>query len=314
VSKAGLKNQSATDRGTGLGKAPVIPRGIRELIPCLVCALIVGLFVWGTDPNIPIEATGPDIEGAYYNLLVQGFSQGHLYVNRDAPAALARLANPYDPTANAPYIAAVNDLSYYKGKLYMYFGVTPALVLFWPYHFLADTYLSEGSAVAILFAVGFAVTLGLARAICRRYFPETNIWILTICVLILGLAMGLTLSGSIYEIAIACGFLFAIMAITAVWHAMHASARQQLFWLLFASFAYGLAIGSRPSLLFGAIFLLMPVIQTWRAGVGPGNRWRTILSLASATGPIMLIGLGLMLYFITTCASGTRWNLAGVIN
>ena len=42
-----------------------------------------------------------------------------------------QLPDPYDPVAYAPY--PVNDLSYYKGKLYLYFGITPALVLFWPY-------------------------------------------------------------------------------------------------------------------------------------------------------------------------------------
>ena len=30
-----------------------------------------------------------------------------------------------------------------------------------------------------------------------------------------------------------------------------------------ASLAYGLALGARPNLLFGAVILLAPVIQTW---------------------------------------------------
>jgi hypothetical protein len=31
-----------------------------------------------------------------------------------------------------------------------------------------------------------------------------------------------------------------------------------------ASVAYGLAVGARPSLLLGAVILLVPVIQAWR--------------------------------------------------
>jgi tetratricopeptide (TPR) repeat protein len=61
-------------------------------------------------------------------------------------------------------------------------------------------------------------------------------------------------------------------------------------WLAAASLAYGLAVGARPSLLFGAVILLVPVVQVWREGR------RIWLSLVAATVPITLIWLGLMLY------------------
>jgi hypothetical protein len=76
-----------------------------------------------TDPNSPLESKGSDAQNSCYNLLLQGFSEGHLY----APTALAQLANPYDPTANLAYISNVGDMSYYKGHLYLYFGITPVL-------------------------------------------------------------------------------------------------------------------------------------------------------------------------------------------
>ena len=57
-----------------------------------------------------------------------------------------------------------------------------------------------------------------------------------------------------------------------------------------ASLAYGLAVGARPNLLFGAIILLVPVVQAWREG---RRIWALLLA---ATGPITCIGLGIMLY------------------
>ena len=92
-----------------------------------------------------------------------------------------------------------------------------------------------------------------------------------------------------------CGFAFTMLALAAIWCALHEPKRQVL-WLLLASLAYGLAIGSRPSLLFGIIILLMPVAQAWRAATEPGSRRRVGLLLVAAVGPVMLIGLGLMLY------------------
>src|SRR5580698_6894847 len=157
-----------SDKASDLEKVRPSGSGIhwmQEMILCVVCAMIVGFFVWAIDSTSPLDPNSPHARDAYYNLLVQGFSEGHLYVQREPPADFLRLANPYDPAANAPYMRILNDLSYYNGKLYLYFGITPALVLFWPYHLLTGQYLSEGSAVAIFFAIGFAAALGLTRAI-----------------------------------------------------------------------------------------------------------------------------------------------------
>ena len=56
---------------------------------------------------------------------------------------------------------------------------------------------------------------------------------------------------------------------------------------------YGLALGSRPSLLFGAIVLLIPVAYAWRTEVVPRRRIELLLA---TIGPVTVIGLGLMVY------------------
>ena len=268
---------------------------VHETVFCAVCALFVGFFVRMADPNSPLESK-TDAGSSYYNLLVQGFSEGHLYVKRDAPTALVQLADPYDPIANRPYISNVGDMSYYHGRLYLYFGIAPALLLFWPFHVLTGHYLSDASAVAILFASGFAVALALMRAVRRRYFAEVNVWMLTASVLALGVILGLTLEDNYNQVAITSGFAFAMPALAAIWCALHSRQKQRIFWMLLASLMYGFAVGSRPSLLFGVVVLLIPVAQAWREAVEPGERQRTGLLLAAAVGPVTLIGFGLMLY------------------
>ncbi len=189
-------------------------------------------------------------------------------------------------------------MSYYKGKLYLYFGVTPALVLFWPYVALTGHYLSDKDAVIIFFALGFLVAAGLLREVWRRYFPEVSIWVVTVGMLALGLATGILevlWRCDVHEVTMSCGFAFTMLALAAIWCALH-EAKRQVLWLLMASLAYGLAIGSRPSLLFGVIILLIPVAQAWRAATGPGSGRRVGLLVVAAVVPVMLIGLGLMLY------------------
>ena len=267
----------------------------------MVCALVIGIFAWSAESGF-LELASPRAEDSYYNLLVQGFRAGQLNVKREAPPGLAQLADPYDPASNASYVWDARhlsyEMSYYQGKLYLYFGVTPALVLFWPYAALTGHYLLHKDAVVIFFALGFLVAAGLLRAVWRRYFPEAGIWVVMAGILPLGLATGILeilSSCDVYEVPKSCGYAFTMLALAAIWCALH-EPKRRVVWLLLASLAYGLAVGSRPSLLFGVIILLMPVAQAWRAATQPNSRRRLGLLLAAAVGPAMLIGLGLMLY------------------
>jgi hypothetical protein len=250
----------------------------------------------------------------YYNLLVQGFREGHLSVKKDVPAGFARLADPYDPAANRLYRdlpCGMSDLSYYKSRLYLYFGVTPALILFWPFVALTGHNLVNRLAVTIFCGVGFLASAGLLCAVWRRCFSEVSVWVVSACALALGLATGVPVllpPSDIYQVAISCGYMLTMLALGAVWCALHDRERT-CRWLMAASVAYGLAVGARPSLLFGGIILLVPVIRAWR------ERRPIGAVLMAATIPITLIGLGLMLYnalrFDNPFEFGLRYELAG---
>lgn len=263
----------------------------------IVCALVIGLFAANAIPTSLVEASSR-AQHSYYNLLVQGFRAGQLNVKKEVPAELATLANPYAPhdsTDSSQYIRDVTDLSYYHGKLYLYYGVTPALVLFLPYALLTGHYLSDRCAVLIFYSLGFWIAATLLRNIRRRYFPEANIWLVMAALFASDLAIAATLWCNMNEVAITCGFAFTMLAVAAMWQALH-EPKRGAGWLLLASLAYGLAVGARPSLLFGIIILLLPVAAAWRQTSTPGSRRQTILLFMAAVIPAMLIGAGLMLY------------------
>jgi len=122
-----------------------------------VCTLVIGVYAYTAHSGF-LESVNLNAADTYYNLLVQAFRAGQLSLKKEAPPGLAQLADPYDPTANALYRPASNsmiDMSYYKGKLYLYFGVTPALILFWPFAALTGHYLFHRQAVAIFCALAF---------------------------------------------------------------------------------------------------------------------------------------------------------------
>jgi len=146
--------------------------------------------------------------------------------------------------------------------------------------------------VLIFCAAGFLAGVWIIYGLWRRCFAEVSFGVVLAGAVALGLATGLPMLLSrcdVYEVAISCGFAFVMLALAAVWGAL-ASPQRQGWWLAAASLAYGLALGARPDLLFGAAILLIPVGLAWRRG-----QQIRALSLA-AIGPIVSIGLGLMLY------------------
>ena len=276
-----------------------------------VCALAIGVYAYTAHPGIPLSGRMSAADN-YYNLLVQGFRAGQLNLKIDVPPALAQLADPYAPSAYASYGWEAGDMSYYEGKLYLYFGVTPAVVLFWPYAAVTGQYLQQKDAVVIFCVIGFLASAGLLWALWRRYYAEAKLWVVAAGTLALGLATGVSVmlaQCKVNEVPISCGYALTMLALAAIWRALHES-RNHLGWLAAASLAYGLAVGARPSLLFGSVILLVPVVQAWR------ERRTVFAPLLAATLPIALIGLGLMLYnalrFDNPLEFGTRYQLAGV--
>jgi Flp pilus assembly protein TadD len=279
-----------------------------------VCALVIGTYAYGARlGGLEWSMLNPANQG--YNLLVQGFRAGQLSLKKEVPPGFANLADPYDAEANRYYRGLpyqMIDLSYYRSKLYIYFGVTPALLAFWPFLAVTGGYPFERQVVTVFCGIGFLASIGLLQALWRRYFAEVSLGVVAACAVALGLATGmpalLPLS-NIYEVAISCGYMLTMLALGAIWCAMHeAASRKRLGLLAVASLAYGLAVGARPTLLFGSLVLMVPVVQAWRERRPIGGM------LAAAVGPITLVGLGLMLYnflrFDDPLEFGLRYQLS----
>jgi len=282
------------------------PRSVQYAVLGTVCALVIGVYAWSATSG-RVESGNSSAEKACYNLLVQGFRAGQLDLKREVPSELApRLASP-DSAARSPYWfmdQQLLDLSYYRGKLYLYFGVTPALVLFWPYAVLSGRYLLHPDAVVVFFSVGFLAGVGLLWAVWRRYFAEISFGVVLAGTLALGLATfapAILQRCDVYEVAISCGYALTMVTLLLLWKSMQAK-QGRAWWLTGASLSYGLALGARPSLLCGAVILLVPVVGGRQEAEGRGQNSSCFIPPSSFTvwlaagGPIVLIGLGLLLH------------------
>lgn len=288
------------------------------LVMGTVSVLMVASYAWMAATN-ETEWSQASPADESYNLLVEGLQDGHLSLHKEAPPAFQQLADPYDPSANASFRAmpsGMHDLSYFRGRLYLYFGITPALLLFWPWTALTGHFLFHRSAVAIFCAVGFLVSVALLRAMRRRYFADISIAVVVAGALALGLTAGapiLLQRAEVWEVPISCGYALTMLALAAIWRALHDPGKQ-IWWLGAASLAMGLAVGARPSLLFATMILAVPLALAWKPVPQTGPRRPSWGLLAVAILPLVLCGLGLMLYnglrFESPFDFGQRYQLA----
>ncbi len=251
---------------------------------------------------------------AAYNLLARGLLSGHLYLDKEVPPILAGLKDPYDPEANKAVrddpVHRLHDFSYYGGRLYLYFGISPALFLFIPWHLVTGAWLTHWASVVFLCSAGLLVNLSLVHAVKLRAFPGARPWLAAVCTLILGLgsyAPLLVARADMWEIPIAFSYLSVSVALRCLWEAF-GNPGGSAKWIAIASAAIGVAFAARPTVLPNAAILLIP----FAARETRRSAWAWI----AAAAPLALCGAGVALYnglrFGNPLDFGLRYQLAGV--
>jgi len=266
----------------------------------LILVLLGGsaLIVWTSLGRWELPAIGsrqPD----YYNLLVSGFRKGSLALDIDVPQQVKDAKSPQELMKVAPDLAP-HDLSYFKGHYYMYYGVVPAVVMFWPFRVLTghDLPLVLGF---LAFAIGaFALLAALWLRIVGDHFPRAG-WATRVggmaALCLAGGQLVLARRVSLWEPSIQAGNFFLVCMMASGYHALRA--RRPLPWLAVAGLALGLATGSRPTLVvagLGLIPLLAAIGPTCAPGPGRSAARGVARAALAAGAPLAAIGFCLLAY------------------
>jgi hypothetical protein len=274
------------------------------------CALVGAYYlwtVWSSGSPIAFSQNRPD----YFNLLSDAFLHGHLHLLVTPDPNLLALPNPYDPVANQGL--RIHDMSLYHDRYYMYWGPTPALLLYIPFRLLTLGDLPDTTAVFIFAFVGFCFSIACLRALAQRFVPDAPRWMLGAAAMALafGNALPFTLRRvAVYEVAITAGLCLSFIALYLVITGLRDGVR--LGRLGAASLFVGLAVGARPTMIVWALGLVVVTVVLCRRT--PDRRGR--LQLAGVLlGPVVAIGILLMLYNVVRFGSpadfGQKYMLAG---
>lgn len=283
----------------------------------LLAALVACFYLWSSQQpaNAWIVSTKEPL--GYYPLETAGFRSGHLYAALEPNPSLLALKDPYDPAANAPY--RVHDMSLYKGHYYLYFGVTPVLILFWPVAAVTGRYVSEPFAVGLFCAGAIGVGMALLFSIRRRYFPGAPFAVLLLGWLCIAFATPLSLlveAPRVYEVPISCAIFLQTLMFAALYRAVASPARP-FAWMAAAGLFFGLSVGARPNYLASFAVLILPVaFLAWSRNAPGADRRRYLLKgLIWTFLPAALCGCGLLYYnwarFGSVSEFGMHYQLAG---
>ena len=258
--------------------------------------------------------------GAQYGALAHSLLNGRLDLEKDPPAAMAELENPYDTAARqAAAPDALWDVAYYNGRYYVYFGIVPCLLFQLPFEALTGIRDLPPALPMILLAWLYILAVfGFVKQAARRWFPQASAaaYLLTAA----GAASGTQIyyllhRPSVYEYAILCGATFILWALWQWLCAANTSVNRRkalAFHLAFGSLCMALVAGCRPQMvLFAALALpiLWPRYITEKrlcTRRGAGEAAAFIL-------PVVLVAVGLMWYNAARFGSpfdfGANYNL-----
>lgn len=257
----------------------------------LAWAICGSLYLW-TAEGVSIKYADRNNAWHHYEYLVDGFFAGHTYLARAPAPELLALTDPYDPKINGQY--RVWDASLYRGKFYLYFGPTPALLTMLPYKLLTGKHLPQWAASALFAGAGLGAITLLLTGIRRRSFssatPNQIFWAIMLVGHLSWLPVILRRS-ALWELPIIAAAALLGWSFYFLWKFCR---RDHLaVWAVAAGVTLGFLLGARPTYLFSAGFIALLFTLPWERPMSLARQSRRLLPVL---GPLFAGGVGLLIY------------------
>lgn len=278
--------------------------------------LLAGALV-RANPFFRGESTAQSLQ---YQELAEAFSQGQTSLLVEPPQALIDMENPYDMEyrdqvmrENGVYFQW--DHAYYNGRYYVYFGVVPEVLFFFPYYLLTGEHLHNHQVIFVQAVVMLVALTGILYTILKRWFPKTSLGAWYMLSETAALSCGLVYMckrPDIYTVPIITGLALGLMGL---WLFLTAERRENelsLPHIALGSLCMALIAGSRPQLflivLLPLALLAQPLLGVWRA-----SRKKAAACLLAFAVPMCLVAAALMAYNFVRFGSifdfGANYNL-----
>lgn len=182
--------------------------------------------------------------GNYYNLLADAIKNKKLYITTSEFYPKLEINNIYE---NYPIIVlsdeqykSLFDTSYYKGKIYLYFGITPVLLFYLPFNLITGLYLTDKFLVFILACMFFIISLIFLKNITKKFDNQLPNIIFILSIFLIGLCNYLPfllIKNSIYEVAVITANLLLLISFLLLYYYLEIkNTKKQYILVLLLSF------------------------------------------------------------------------------
>lgn len=290
---------------------PRQPSARHGLFCLLGWALCSALYLW-TANGVVIRDDDRNNAWHHYLYLVDGFLSGHTYLSLAPAKELLALPDPWDPAQNIRY--RLWDSSLYRGKYYLYFGPTPALLLMLPWKLVAGSDLPQRLATGLFACAGLGGLSLLLAGIRRRHFPAATPLQLFLAVLLAGHVSWLPVvlqRPAFWELPIVTAVALLWWCLYFLWR--YHDGNRRTHWAVAAGCTLAFVVGARPTYVFGAAFIALlfalPLDRTHPLARGLRRLLPAAIPLACGIGGLLAyndLRFGHLLEF------GQRYQLWGI--
>lgn len=264
----------------------------------------------------------------YYEL-AEAFHEGQLYLKKEPPEFLKKIDNPYDTDLRNKMASELEesvgwDYAYFNGRYYVYFGVVPELLFYYPYYELAGNVDENGEFqggilphITVIFlcaAMEVIAVYLLLREIVRLWYRRTPFVLYLFLAAMFSMGCGILtilLHADFYSVPIVCGMMFSLFGLF-FWLSAKRRRKEEgklsAGRLFLGSLCMALVAGCRPQMVimsFLSIFLFWDEIKERRL-----LRWKQGSCFVL---PYLVVAVGLMYYNYARFGSpvdfGANYNL-----
>lgn len=200
---------------------------------------------------------------AEYEEAADAYLEGRLNIEtEEIPQALKDLQNPYDYGARKKIGIGIEptlwDRAYYKGHLYLYFGVFPVLSVFMPYKAITGKSLTTWKATAIFTALSIAGLFALFYFLAKEHFKDMrlSVYLFLSTALCLCSFWYISMFPALYCTAISAGLMLSIWSVYLFCRAFSEQKRKKNLFIFFGAFLGALTFSARPTVALSSLIFL----------------------------------------------------------
>ncbi len=272
--------------------------------------------------NAFLSKSGYSKQHRQYQELAERLVEGEVTLEDEVPEFLLNMENPYDRTARDKAAKEAGesyrwDVAYYDGNYYVYFGVTPVLLMYLPFYLVTgDSTLPNDVVVLTCVAFFIVGVFLLIRRFLRQKYPDAPYLLYLLLSLLVANCSGiinLLIYPSLYTVPISMGLALTVWGLN-MW--LEAMDKPTLFgWkLAVGSLCMALVAGCRPQMLLWS-FLAIPLF--YKSFLKDKTLLPTskngVKNLACFAVPYIVVAAGLMYYNAIRFGSpfdfGANYNL-----